>query len=222
MDPIRVLQFTDALCVWAYVSQVRVDRLGDEFADQVRVESRFCSVFGDAHGKLDRGWSHRGGLAAYGSHVREVAARFDHVEVHPDVWHRDPPRSSLSCHLFLCGVRLLEKQGAPAGIYERACWALRVAFFRDLRDVSSRSVQLELAAELGLDVAALQGHYDSGAAHAALAADYQLCREHSVTVSPTLILNEGRQTLAGNVGFRVIAANVRELLRSPEAEQSWC
>ena len=40
--------------------------------------------------------------------------------------------------------------------------------------------------------------------------------------SPTMLLNEGRQQLTGNVGYRVIEANVRELLESPDAKLSWC
>ena len=41
--------------------------------------------------------------------------------------------------------------------------------------------------------------------------------------SPTIVLNEGRQKLYGNVGFRVIEANIAELLRDPRpGEASWC
>jgi len=43
-----------------------------------------------------------------------------------------------------------------------------------------------------------------------------------VSVSPTLIFNEGRQRLNGNVGYRVIEANIRELLHNPPGEESWC
>ena len=42
-------------------------------------------------------------------------------------------------------------------------------------------------------------------------------------MSPTFIMNEGRQKLFGNVGYRGLEANVGELLRSaPEDEASWC
>lgn len=37
-------------------------------------------------------------------------------------------------------------------------------------------------------------------------------------VSPTLIFNEGRQRLNGNVGYRVIEANIRELRHNPPGE----
>ncbi len=50
----------------------------------------------------------------------------------------------------------------------------------------------------------------------------ELVKEHNVTVSPTLIFNEGRQRLNGNVGYRVIEANIRELLHNPAGEHSWC
>ena len=52
--------------------------------------------------------------------------------------------------------------------------------------------------------------------------DARLQRDYDVQVSPSLVLNEGRQHLNGNVGYRVIEANVRELLHKPADEMSWC
>ncbi len=43
-----------------------------------------------------------------------------------------------------------------------------------------------------------------------------------VRASPTLTFNEDRQRLTGNVGYRIIEANVRELLERPETQQTWC
>jgi hypothetical protein len=41
--------------------------------------------------------------------------------------------------------------------------------------------------------------------------------------SPSYVLNEGRQRLYGNIGFRVMEANVQELLRAPGIDDaSWC
>jgi hypothetical protein len=44
----------------------------------------------------------------------------------------------------------------------------------------------------------------------------------SVRASPTMTFNDDRQILSGNVGYRVLEANVRELSRSPNNQQSWC
>ena len=41
MQPIRVVHFSDVLCVWAYVSQIRMDELQHQFADAVVVEYRY-------------------------------------------------------------------------------------------------------------------------------------------------------------------------------------
>jgi hypothetical protein len=35
-------------------------------------------------------------------------------------------------------------------------------------------------------------------------------------------MNDGRQKLFGNVGYRLLEANVQELLRTPAGEASWC
>ena len=41
--------------------------------------------------------------------------------------------------------------------------------------------------------------------------------------SPTLVFNEGRQRLYGNLGYRIIDVNIRELLRDTQSgEASWC
>ncbi len=219
MPAIRVLHFSDVLCVWAYVGQARVNELREKLGDQVEVEVRFCSVFGDAHHKLEKSWKDRGGLSAYGAHVRDVAEEIG-TEVHPDVWRKVAPRSSLPGHVFLCAVRSLERRGLVSHqAFLDAAWALRVAFFRELRDIGARTVQLEVAERIGLPMAELEQIIGSGEAHAELSGDYELAREHDVRVSPTLILNEGRQRLNGNVSFRVIEANVMELIRQQNGEQ---
>jgi hypothetical protein len=41
--------------------------------------------------------------------------------------------------------------------------------------------------------------------------------------SPSLVRNEGRQKLYGNVGFRLIEATVQGLINAPGADDaSWC
>lgn len=227
MQTIPVTHFSDVLCVWAYVSQIRVDELLEHFGDRVELDVRFCEVFGNTVSKFERQWGNRGGPAAYGAHVREVAAGFEDAPVHPEIWARNAPASSMPCHIFLCAVRLVSAKGEDSSEAEHAVvWeasrALRSAFFENLVDISLRKEQLQIAEDLGLPVAELEGHLDSGRAHAILSDDFALAREKSVRVSPTIILNEGRQMLTGNVGYRVIEANVAEILSSPQRQHSWC
>lgn len=225
MNPVKVLHFSDVLCVWAYVSQVRIRELIENFGPRIALDYRYLQVFGDVHSKLEKQWGQQGGVAGYGKHVKSIVAQFDHVEVHPEIWSRNTPSSSMPCHLFLCAVRLLNEQGGRedgTAQVESASWMLRQAFFRDLLDVSERKTLLEIADKNGLPVKKIENVLDSGAAHAALSEDWNLAKEWSVRASPTLMFNDGRQILAGNVGYRVIEANVRELLRSPSDQCSWC
>ncbi len=197
------------LCVWAYVGQVRVDELMANFGDMVSVTWHFVDVFGDTESKVKPG---------YGEFVREVVARFDHVEVHPAIWENDIPASSAGCHLFLRAAALLGDDDA----FRKLTAAMRDAFFREAANVSERSVQNRLAEAAGLDAGAIAAVIDNGRAHAALQQDRRLAQDLQVRMSPSLVFNEGRQRLYGNVGYRVIEANIRELLHNPPDEASWC
>jgi predicted DsbA family dithiol-disulfide isomerase len=224
-EPIRISYFSDVLCVWAYIAQIRIDELIANFPERTSIDYHFLSVFGNAREKLDNSWRERGGLEGYSNHVHEVAQKFDHIAVHPKVWQATTPTSSISCHLFLHAIQLLEMKGVipkSDALFQKTTWAFREAFFLHLADISNRQVQFEIAKELGLPIAAIQAQIDSGEAAALLSKDFDLIKDHTVTVSPTLIFNEGRQRLNGNVGYRVIEANIRELLNNPGTEESWC
>jgi predicted DsbA family dithiol-disulfide isomerase len=223
MEPIRIFYFSDILCIWAYLAQIRLDELKTTFQDKIAIAHHFVPVFGVAHEKLETRWRDRGGLKGYSDHVREIVKKFDYITIDSDIWTKVTPPSSTSCHLFLHAIQLVEAKGlVEQQAFEKAIWAFREAFFTQLANVSDRKVQFEIAEELKLPIAAIQAEIDSGEAYAQLSKDFELVKEHTVTVSPTLIFNEGRQRLNGNVGYRVIEANIRELLHNPPGEQSWC
>lgn len=222
---IDIEYFSDVLCIWAYIAQVRVDELQANFPDEVRIDYRFLQVFGDVPGKMAAQWEDRGGLEGYAAHVQEVAAKFEHVEISPQAWTANPPTSSLPAHLLLCGVKALpavDPQSAEPSLVERVLQSLRRAFFVELIDISNQKRLFEVTEQAGVDMAKLQQVLDNGTAHAQFAADLATATQSAVRSSPTMTFNEGRQVLAGNVGYRVIEANIRELLRSPSDQQSWC
>lgn len=221
-EPIRITHFSDTLCVWAYVSQIRIDELVKRFPGEVEIDLRYVHVFGNVAGKMESAWKDRGGVHGYNAHVKAVVANFDHVGLHPEVWVRDMPRSSMPSHLFLCAVRLLDAGNDASLMLPRTAWALREAFFKDAADISRQDVLLEIGRQIGLPVAEVEKVLASGAAHAALIEDIDLARSHAVQASPTLLFNEGRQRLTGNVGYRIIEANIRELLDSDPNQLSWC
>ncbi len=225
---VTITYFSDILCVWAYVAQIRVDEIRHRFGGRVAIEQRLCPVFASTAQKIGQGWAERGGYAGFNAHLRDVATRFDHIELNPGLWVQARPASSTGPHVFVKAVQLLAA-GAASEVEasqrpdERLMWALRLAFFRDGRDIGRWDVQCDVARELGLPVEQARERIDDGSAYAALADDYQERERLGVSGSPTFILNEGRQKLYGNVGYRVIEANVQELLHDSRAgEASWC
>lgn len=216
-SPVPITHFSDVLCAWAYVAQIRLDELGRQFAGRIAVRSAFCSVFGDVHGKLEKSWSTRGALAGYRAHVESVVARFDHVTLSPRTWVEVVPASSMVPHAWIKAAEA-ERPGTGAAF----AWALRLAFFRDGRDICNEAVLSEFAREHDLDAAALRARVADGSALAAVLRDYDEAAAEHVRGSPTFLLNEKRQTLYGNVGYKILEANVLELLREPGDAASWC
>lgn len=220
MKVIEVTYFSDVLCVWAYVSQARMAAVEEKFGNSVRIKHRFCSVFGDTAEKIKLSWKEKGGYEGFNLHLRHVAEKFPHIQVHPDIWLKTRPASSASPHLFLKAVQLWDRNSK---IFDQVMWAFRSAFFRDCRDISRWDVQCEIAEGLGANIRAIEELIHSGVAFASLAADYQDADKMRIEGSPSLVLNDGRQKLYGNVGFRLIDANIQELFREPLADDaSWC
>jgi predicted DsbA family dithiol-disulfide isomerase len=231
-DSVRISHFSDILCVWAYVSQIRLDELKAQQGDKVDIGYHFINLFGCSAERIGEGWRDRGGYAGFGDHVLEVCGGFPHIEVGPEVWRAATPASSGMSHLFLKAIQLMEERGEIASesspqykdrsLSEEAAWRVRLAFFRDVRDIAQLSVLMEVAEELSLPVASIEEKLRNGEAMAALCRDLELKDIHRVEGSPTYLLNEGRQRLYGNVGYRIIEANVVELLDQPEGQASWC
>lgn len=222
-NTVQIDYYSDVLCVWAYVGHARASELQAQFPDQLAWHWHYLPVFGDVPSKLGAQWREKGGAEGYAAHVREVAAEFDHVSLHADCWTKVQPASSAPAHLFLAAARLAEQAGElPTGAESDFAWALRRAFFEQALDIAQQTVLLEVAAGLGLDTASLLSRLSDGSAYAVFCQGIQKARDAEVRVSPSYVFNEGRQRLAGNVGYRIIEANIKELLEKPLKQQSWC
>ena len=108
---VSISYFSDVLCVWAYFAQIKLDQIRQDFGPQVQLRHHFISVFGDVEGKIGGSWKERGGLEGYRRHVHQLAERFSHASIHPEVWKTRVPASSASCHLVLKAAQLLESKG---------------------------------------------------------------------------------------------------------------
>lgn len=232
MTPAKLYYFSDVLCIWAYAAQVRVEQAARQFGARIEIEERFCSVFPDAHAKITEVWKARGGFNGFNAHLCEVAEQFPHIKLHSRIWLDAKPQTSTSAHLFLKAVQIVEEEATDAAdatgpitetLFNRASWAIRRAFFEHCRDISDGHVHREIAEELGIEYGHVEAVIRSSEAVARLDADHKLAELNSVRGSPTFLMNNGRQKLYGNVGYRLVEANIEEMLRKPGADEaSWC
>lgn len=230
---VQIDYFSDVLCVWAYGAQARVDELKHRYASTVAIHYRFIPLFGAAHARVQSVWGQDDGFERFNRKLRDIVAGWQHVQMHDGIWRDVRPTSSIPAHVFLKAIQLLERAGEvsaePQSSYEgRSCfeealWRTRRAFFAEGRDISRKSELVTIAETLELPLARIEALVENGEAHAELHRDREAQDRHHVAGSPTFLLDEGRQHLYGNVGYRVIEANVRELLRDPQyGEASWC
>jgi predicted DsbA family dithiol-disulfide isomerase len=152
--------------------------------------------------------------------LRHAAEAFPEIRLNPDIW-LTPPRLVHRRLPVSKSDPLAETAGALAeGATEQATWAMRRTFFEEARDVARWEVQCGVGEQTGLDIAPIEALIHDGSAFAALASDYHDAVLMGVKGSPSFVLNDGRQKLYGNVGFRNIEANIQELLREPKPEQA--
>ena len=229
-NKIRISYFTDVLCVWAYIAQIRLDELKLNYGDKLDIQYHFIPLFGCTDKRISEGWKDKGGFKAFGEHVKEVCSQFDHVDVHTNIWTTSIAKSSATSHLFLKAVQLLDEQGQISkdiingnnSLFEEITWKIRLAFFKEGLDISHMDTLFSIAEQHELPTDILRKLIDNGEALAALCRDMELANEYKIEGSPTFILNEGRQKLYGNLGSKIIEANVQEVLNRPENQASWC
>ena len=216
--PIQIDYFTDVLCIWAWIAQARLDEVNRQWEEKISISHRFVDIFGDCFNKIPAKWGAKDGFQKFGAHVAEAAAKFDHCEINPDIWTRVQPRTSMQAHLVLKAVESLAGGEAAADMALR----IRRAFFVEALDIADLDVLLELAEEASHDRGSLRESFRDGSAIAMLSTDLRNAADQGVRGSPTWVLNDGRQLLYGNVGYRILNANIEELMKHPEAEASWC
>lgn len=215
--PIRIEYYSDVLCIWAYIAQTRMEELISEFGPQIELQWRYLSVFGDVPGKLEKSWKDRELNFGYAHHVQKVASQFPEIEIHPELWREVVPVSSGPAHLWLCAARLISNDAE-----RKLSSHIRDAFFRHQVDISQDHELFRIALEAGLNAELLKQSIQSGQAWTALCGDWNLAKAESVSVSPTIVFNSGRQRLSGNVGYRIIKANLKELMCQSDEQFSWC
>lgn len=210
--------FSDVLCVWAWIAQRRIDELNDQFGENIQWRYHYIDVFGDTEKKMQQQWSDRGLYEGFAEHVVASVSDFDDITVADNIWTKVRPTTSANAHLILKAVELAYNAHKAAEF----TLIIREAFFIRAQDISSLDILFALATEINLNEGLIKNVINDGRAIASLMSDYQAAKNLNIKGSPSYLMDGGRQTLYGNVGYRVLHANVEELLKQPKDEASWC
>lgn len=217
-NPLVIEYYTDVLCVWAWIAQRRVEELNAQSGSQILFQHRYIDLFGDTVTRIHQQWADKGLYDGFCDHVCQSAAPYTSAPVNPDVWHKTRPCTSSNAHMVIKAVELA--QGEQAAI--AFALAVRKAFFIEAQDIGCLDVIFALARQQGFETDSVQQEINNGRAIASLMADYQKGKQQAIKGSPSYVIDEGRQTLYGNIGYRVLFANINELLKHPGDEASWC
>lgn len=217
-SPLIVDYYSDILCVWAWIAQRRIDELNKQLGDKVELKYHYLDVFGDAVNKIPTQWQERGGYNGFSTHVIESASTYEDAPVNANIWSKIRPTSSANPHLVLKAIELTYSNQHSIDLALK----FRQAFFVEAKDISNLAILFTIIEEANLDSMQVNKAVLDGSAMAALMHNYQQAKILGLKGSPSYIIDNGRQTLYGNVGYRVLLANIEEQLNKPESEASWC
>ena len=217
-SPLIIDYYSDILCVWAWIAQRRIDELNKQLGDKIEIKYHYIDVFGDAVNKIPSQWLERGGYEGFSDHVVESAFIYEYATVNADVWSKTRPTSSANPHLILKAIELIYSSQHSIDL----ALEFRQAFFIEAKDISNLEILFAIIEEAGLDSMQVNKAILDGSAMASLMRNYQQAKALGLKGSPSYIIDNGRQTLYGNVGYRVLLANIEEQLNKPENEASWC
>jgi len=139
---VELVLYHDVLCSWCYVADARLDYLRDEYGATVRWRMRPYPL------RPDNQLPDKKQRAVLARHFRRVAREDEGKGVKADLWTgHDPPASSLP------PLVALEAALAQGPEMQRALLkAMRRKAFVEGINVARRDVQVELAAQVGIDV----------------------------------------------------------------------
>ncbi|TLU66247.1 disulfide bond formation protein DsbA [Thalassotalea litorea] len=214
---IKIDYFTDVLCVWAYINERRIAELNQDYLKQINLSHHYVEIFASVADKMASQWQAKGGYGGFREHVVQAAEQFQ-LSVHSSIWQTCKPTSSAPAHLYGKAFQIVFDDNAEL----KWLSAVRQAFFIDGRDISQVAVLDEMVNEQGVESGQIKVAIDSGAAIAALMLDRKTCESWKIKGSPSLVMNQGRQILFGNVGYGIIRANIEELRQNNSSKASWC
>ena len=139
---VELVLYHDVLCSWCYVADARLEYLRDEYGPTVRWSLRPYPL------RPENQLPDKKQRSVLARHFRRLGREQEGKGVKPDLWTGDDPPASSVPPLVAVGAALA--QGAE--LQRELLKGMRRAAFIEGINVARRDVQLELAAQVGLDL----------------------------------------------------------------------
>lgn len=210
---IEILAFTDPVCTWCWGSEPVLRKLQVWYGEQLRLRYVMGGLVKDIRAFYDRandigGDPERSNLQI-ARHWLEASER-----------HGMPVRTD-GFRLFTADTVSTYPQNIAYKGAELTSTALAARYLRRMREASAaearetgrREVLIELASEVGLDVAAFIGHLTDGSAERAFHEDLETIRRYGARGFPTFVFRNGENELMlrGFQSFQAMQAVIETL-----------
>lgn len=192
---IEILAFTDPVCTWCWGSEPVLRQLETWYGDSVRIRYVMGGLVEDIRAFYDRtndiGGDPERSNAQIARHWLEASER-----------HGMPVRIE-GFRLFTAETVSTYPQNIAFKAAELTDSSLAVRYLRRIREASAaearetgrREVLIELASEVGLDVAAFIGHLNDGSAERAFRENLEMTHRYGVRGFPTFLFRHGSKEL---------------------------
>lgn len=194
-ENIEILAFTDPVCTWCWGNEPVLRKLQVGYGDQVQIRPVMGGLVEDIRAFYDR--ANAIGGDPEGSNAQIIAHWLEASQRH------GMPIQADGFRLFTAETVSTYPQNIAAKAAELTDPALAPRYLRRLREASAaearqtgrQEVLIELASEVGLDLAAFIEHLTDGSAERAFRADLEMTRQSKVHGFPTFGLRFGERTL---------------------------
>ncbi|MBV5265916.1 DsbA family protein [Pinisolibacter aquiterrae] len=210
---LELLAFTDPVCTWCWGSEPVLRKLQVWYGDQIRIVPVMGGLVEDIRAFYDRanaiGGDPEQANAQIARHWREASARHGMpVETEGFRLFSAETVSTYPQNIAYKAVELVSPELAP-----RFLRRMREASAAEARETGKRSVLIELANEVGVDVATFIERLNDGSAEQAFLSDRELIGRYRARGFPTFLLrwNKGELLLRGYQTFRQFQAVISTL-----------
>ena len=210
---LEILAFTDPVCTWCWGSEPVLRKLKTWYGDAVHIRYVMGGLVEDIRAFYDRandiGGDPELSNAQIARHWLEASER-----------HGMPVRiegfrlfTAETISTYPQNIAFKAAELTNPRLAARYLRRLREASAAEAREIGRREVLIELASEVGLDIAAFIGHLNDGSAETAFRDDLETTRRYSARGFPTFVFRYGEREimLRGYQKFPAMQATINAL-----------